>query len=97
MTGDLTDDAHCQQIVKSTIGQFKQLDVLVANAGIFDMNKLETTPMERYDKVMRLNTRTVFYLMQLSLPHLVETKGNIVTVSSIAGLRAVRSIKALQS
>lgn len=45
--------------------------------------------VEQYDLQMNINTRSVFLMMKLALPHLLETKGNIVNISSVTGLRAV--------
>ena len=41
-----------------------------------------------YDKVMNLNTRSAFILTNLASPHLIASKGNIIHVSSVAGIRA---------
>jgi NADP-dependent 3-hydroxy acid dehydrogenase YdfG len=38
---------------------------------------------------MNTNVRSVFILTQLAVPHLIKTKGNIVNISSVAGLRSV--------
>lgn len=38
---------------------------------------------------MNVNVRSVFMLTKLAVPHLLKTKGNIVNVSSVAGLRSV--------
>ena len=44
-----------------------------------------------YDKVMNLNTRSAFILTNLASPHLIASKGNIIHVSSVAGLKAFPS------
>merc|ERR1719186_2195204 len=43
---------------------------------------------------MNVNTRAVFHLSKLALPHLLETKGNVVNVSSVTGLRAFPGVVA---
>eukprot|EP00058_Branchiostoma_floridae_P013017 XP_002598505.1 hypothetical protein BRAFLDRAFT_57206 [Branchiostoma floridae] len=45
--------------------------------------------MAKYDKLMNVNLRSVVALTQLCVPHLAKTRGAVVNVSSIAGLRAV--------
>lgn len=87
--GDLSTEDGCQNAVSKTIERFQRLDLLVANAGIFSIASVETIQMEEFDRVMNINVRSVVYLFNLCVPHLIATKGNIVTVSSIAGLRAV--------
>ena len=89
MLGDLTEEKHCREVVDKTAKHFGRLDVLVANAGMFAVNTLATTSAEEFDKVMSLNCRSVFLLMKFSIPHLIETKGNIVNLASLAGSRAV--------
>lgn len=89
MTGDLTIEKDCQDLVQNTIDTFKRLDVLVANAGILGVGGLQHVTMDDFDKVMRLNCRSVLNLNKLVVPHLTETKGNIVNVSSLAALKSV--------
>ena len=45
--------------------------------------------MDQYDELMNINCRSIVLLMKLCTPHLIESKGNIVNVSSVTGLRAV--------
>ena len=63
----------------------------VNSAGILVSGPLESISMEEYDKQMNINCRSVVCLSQLAVPHLVKTKGNIVNVSSITGMRSVRT------
>lgn len=58
-------------------------------AGILVGGGIEKISMEDYDKQMHINTRQVFLMMKLALPHILERKGNIVNISSVTGLRSV--------
>ena len=49
---------------------------------------LETMKMEDYDQIMNVNVRTIVYLTQLCIPHLIQEKGSIVNVSSVTGTRS---------
>lgn len=57
--------------------------------GILVPGGIEAVTLEQFDKQMNINTRSVYHLMQLALPHLLKTKGNIVNVSSVNGIRSV--------
>lgn len=86
IVADVTKDA--KRIIDTTIEKFGKLDVLVNNAGIAEMAPVETITLDSFDRVLNTNLRSVFVLSQLAIPHLVQSKGNIVNVSSVAGMRA---------
>ena len=44
--------------------------------------------MEQYDRVMNTNMRAVYQLTMMAVPHLTLTRGNIVNVSSVNGIRS---------
>src|SRR5881396_2743878 len=50
--------------------------------------------MAAWDAMMNVNLRSVFHLMQLAAPHLIETQGNIVNISSVTGLRSFPGVLA---
>lgn len=81
---DVTVDA--ERIIHETIEKYGQLDVLINNAGFTKYSTIETLNMDEYDSIMATNARAVVQLSQLAIPHLIETKGNIVNVSSVAGI-----------
>ncbi len=88
LAGDLSDQKFRETLIGSTIKKFSGLDVLINSAGIIGSGSIENTPMDEYDKMMDINLRSIFHLIQISIPHLEKTGGNIVNVSSITGLRA---------
>lgn len=85
IVADVTKDA--QKIIDETIQNFDQLDVLVNNAGIVGADTTSTINLEQLDDIFATNCRAVVELTKLAVPHLVKTKGNIVNISSIAGLK----------
>ncbi|KAI8493800.1 hypothetical protein Bbelb_281470 [Branchiostoma belcheri] len=88
VTGDICNDELRKKMVNQTAQKFGRVDVLVNNAGIASFDTLETTNMADYDRTMDVNVRSVVRLTQLCVPHLTMTKGAIVNVSSLAGIRA---------
>ena len=85
---DLSREKDCEQAVSDTVGHFGSLDILINSAGILMSGSIETLSSENYDKVMNINTKAAFLLTQLATPHLIKTKGCIVHVSSVTGIRA---------
>ena len=91
---DVTKDSEIHQAIDETIDKFGRLDVLVNAAGHISTGSIEETSLAAWDAMMNVNLRAVFHLMQLAAPHLIKTKGNIVNVSSVTGLRSFPGVLA---
>lgn len=93
-TADLhieSERAHC---VHRVIAEHGGIDILVNAAGIIASGSIENTTLADWDVMMNINLRAVFHLTQLSLRSLTERKGNIVNISSVAGLRSFPGVLA---
>lgn len=88
VVADMNVEADRKRIVDETIKKFGKIDVLVNNAGVGARGDILTTTLEQFDNIMNTNVRSVFHLTQLAAPYLIATKGNIVNVSSVGGLRS---------
>ena len=86
---DLTNESELASLVQKTIDEFGKLDILVNNAGVLEMGNIENTTLEQYDRVMNVNVRSIYQLTMLATPELIKTKGNIVNISSVNGIRSV--------
>jgi NAD(P)-dependent dehydrogenase (short-subunit alcohol dehydrogenase family) len=93
--GDLTSDVLRKKLVENTLSAFGKIDILINNAGENQARKtiLEDND-ENFEKTLDLNLRTVYHLTSLVAPHIVKTKGNIVNISSVAGLRPLVGVGA---
>jgi NAD(P)-dependent dehydrogenase (short-subunit alcohol dehydrogenase family) len=91
---DVTQKSDCERLIETTMKEFRKLDVLVNAAGIIKTGNIENTSLEDWDAMFNINVRSVFYLMQLAVPHLIKSKGNIVNVSSVNGLRSFPGVLA---
>ncbi|XP_043284293.1 3-oxoacyl-[acyl-carrier-protein] reductase FabG-like isoform X1 [Venturia canescens] len=94
VAGELTNEKDTENILKSTIDHYGKLNVLVNNAGTLENGSIENTSLEQFDRVFNLNVRSMYHLTMLAVPHLVETKGSIVNVSSVNGLRSFPGVLA---
>jgi len=91
---DITNQQKMKECVDKTLEIYSGIDILVNSAGIIANGTIEDTKMEDWDYMMDINLRSVFHLIQLSLPSLIERKGNIVNVSSVTGVRAFPGVLA---
>lgn len=94
LLADVSETSQVDRLVSETVGAFGQIDVLVNAAGIIKNGTVENTTLDDWDKMMNINLRSVFYLMQKCVPFLAETKGNIVNVSSVTGPRSFPGVLA---
>jgi NAD(P)-dependent dehydrogenase (short-subunit alcohol dehydrogenase family) len=94
VVADVTDERDAERVVRETVDDFDRLDVLVNAAGILASGTIETTTLAAWDEMLDVNLRAVFHLMQLAVPHLERSLGNVVNVSSVTGLRSFPGVLA---
>lgn len=85
IVADVSTDG--KRIIDETVQHFGQIDVLVNNAGIFTYDTISEFDVNEYDRIMNINLRSVIILSHLAVPFLEKTKGNIINVSSDAGIQ----------
>ncbi len=74
-------------VVDEILDEFGRLDVLVNNAGIFQLGNLESTTLDDWDRMIAINQTGVFLGMQAAArPMRAQRSGSIINLSSIAGL-----------
>ncbi len=77
-----------EKIADRIRNEFGRLDCLVNNAGIADFGPIEEADTALWRKIMDTNLDGVFYISQALTPLLKESRGSIVNIASISGLRA---------
>ena len=85
---DISNHDCIDKMFNSILEWHNRIDVLVNNAGIADFGKIEVTDLNRWNDVMRTNLDGAFMCSQKSISHLKKTKGCIINIASISGLRA---------
>lgn len=90
--GDVTQEATWQQAMAIAQEQYGGLDILVNNAGISgNLMPIQDYPLEVFDRVMAVNTRSVFLGMQQAA-RIMQAGANIINIASIAGLTGSNKI-----
>jgi 3-oxoacyl-[acyl-carrier protein] reductase len=84
---DVGDEAQIEALVREAAEVFGGIDILVNNAGVFKTAPLMETSTALWDETMAVNLRGVFLLCRTCWPHLMKRGGQIVNVSSVAGVQ----------
>ena len=88
VVADTADPAAIGGAVEQAVARFGRLDALVCSAGTGAAGLVTEQSLERWNAVLATNLTGAFLACQAALPHLIESSGSVVTVSSLAGLRA---------
>ena len=82
---DVTDPEQVTAAVEATVEAFGSLDVVVANAGLGIDESVAEMSDESYRTMMDVNVDGAFYTARAAIPHLSDSDGSLVFVSSFAG------------
>lgn len=84
---DLTKHDELKGLVEQVVERYRKLNVLVNNAHVSRQIPFMETTKENLDLSFNTGFYPTFYLMQAAVPHLKETKGNIINFASGAGIK----------
>lgn len=85
---DISQPDQANNMVADAVAKCGQIDALINNAGVADFGPIEETTFDAWRRVMATNLDGVFLCSQACIPALKATKGCIVNIASISGLRA---------
>lgn len=85
-TGDVGNANDCEKLFSHLKESFRRLDVMVLNAGISHIGLLQDMKIEEWDRMIRTDLSSAFYLSRLAIPMMISGgHGKIIAVSSIWG------------
>jgi 3-oxoacyl-[acyl-carrier protein] reductase len=85
---DVSDADSVAAAVDATLAEFGRLDVVVANAGVGAYGPFLEMDPDDVEAMIDVNLKGTLYTARFTLPHLIESKGDFVSLASVAGLRA---------
>lgn len=83
---DVTDPEQCAGAVAAVLDAHGRIDVLANIAGVGHLGRIEDLTPEEWRRVLAVDLDGVFYMSRAALAALVEAKGNIVNLASVAGI-----------
>lgn len=89
VTGDLMNKDDVKNIVDKTVEKFGGIDILINCAGVVKPGMFLTMNLDDYETTYKTNLRGIFLICKYAMPHIVKSKGNIVNISSFAGIRPI--------
>ncbi len=87
---DVGKHSENQKLVEHCISRLGRLDILVANAGIWNLEDLPIEKMteKQWEEMIRFNLKSVYSVIHFTVPQMIKQKsGKIITISSTAGQR----------
>lgn len=90
--GDISNEAHCKQLVEKAIREFGQLDIIVNNAAYqMEHTSLQEISAEEWDYTFKTNVHAMFYICKAAEPHL-KPGSSVINTSSVNAYTPNRSL-----
>lgn len=94
---DISNDEAVKSATERTIKQYGRIDVLVNCVGVFgrltnECNILDSKLLECFDQIIAINLRATIAVIHYAAPALIEAKGSVINISSIAAVQTVSNV-----
>lgn len=86
---DVSKESDCKNVINQCVETYGQIDVLINNAGVSMRALFKEVDLKVLHELMDINFWGTVYCTKYAYPFLLESKGSIVGVSSIAGVRGL--------
>ena len=88
ISGDISNEAHCKEIINRAVSELGGLDILVNNAAFqMERESLQEISTEEWDHTFRVNIHAMFYLCKAAEPHL-KPGSTVVNTTSVNAYKA---------
>ena len=88
---DVSEASQCKAAVEKAVAHFGKLDIVVCSAGLSMRTYLEPSDPAAMERVVRVNFLGTLFTTHAAIPHVRRTRGSLVALSSLTGLRGVPS------
>lgn len=86
---DVSKEEDCKALIEKTVQTFSQIDILINNAGISMRALFKDVDLEVLKTLMDVNFWGTVFCTKYALPYIIESKGNITGVTSLAGFHGL--------
>jgi dehydrogenase/reductase SDR family member 7B len=89
IVSDVSIEADNKSMVEQTIQKYGQIDILINNAGMSMRSDFLEADTKVFRQLMDINYFGMVYATKFALPYIVQTKGSVLAISSVAGIKGV--------
>lgn len=86
---DVSVEDDCKRLIEKTVERFGTIDFLINNAGVSMRAAFDDVEIKVLRRLMEVNFWGTVYCTKYALPYLVERKGSLVGISSVAGFHGL--------
>jgi short-subunit dehydrogenase len=86
---DVSSEQDCKKLIEATVAKYGTIDILVNNAGISMRASFSDVDLKVLHRLMDVNFWGTVYCTKYALPYLIQQRGSLIGVSSIAGFHGL--------